>query len=77
MEQEGDSVAIYAQQFISLSRFAPDLVATEARNVKKFIFGLRFGIQHFILGRRNMTLDEAIETTKLQEYMADDEAKNR
>lgn len=44
LEQERDYVADYAQKFISLARFAPNLVATESRKVKRFISGLRFNL---------------------------------
>lgn len=64
LEQEGSSVSNYAQRFISLARFAPDLVATESRKVNRFISGLRFSLQRFVMSRVGMTLEEAIEIAK-------------
>lgn len=63
------------KRFIALSRFALRLVITEARKVKRFIFGLRFGLYRYVSERVDMTLREAVEAAKRHEYMKDDESK--
>ncbi|XP_038888423.1 uncharacterized mitochondrial protein AtMg00860-like [Benincasa hispida] len=42
------SVEEYEQEFDKLSRFAPELVATEAARTKRFIHGLKSGLQGMV-----------------------------
>lgn len=73
LRQVDDFVADYAQKFMSLSRFAPDIIVVETREVKRFIFGLKHSIRRYIPDRGDMSLDSVIEAAKRQEYMEEDE----
>lgn len=44
-------MADYAQSFISLAKFAPDLIITDDRKVKKFIYELKPSIRQLVLDR--------------------------
>lgn len=49
LNQENLSVAEYAQRFIELSRYVPEVMANESRNAKKYQWGLRPKIKHKIV----------------------------
>ncbi|XP_071939914.1 uncharacterized protein [Coffea arabica] len=55
------SVAKYEVQFTKLSRFAPELIATEQRRVRRFVQGLNVEIQEGLAAVRIDTFAEAIE----------------
>ncbi|XP_071905700.1 uncharacterized protein [Coffea arabica] len=55
------SVAEYEVQFTKLSRFAPELVATEQRRVKRFVQGLNVEVQEGLAAVRIDTFADAVE----------------
>ncbi|CAH2812248.1 MAG: hypothetical protein CBHOC_5380, partial [uncultured Caballeronia sp.] len=55
------SVAEYETQFTKLARYAPELVATEQRRIRKFIQGLNVELQEGLATARIETFGEAIE----------------
>nr|XP_027124203.1 uncharacterized protein LOC113740889 [Coffea arabica] len=55
------SVAEYEIQFTKLSRFAPELVATEQRRVRRFVQGLNVEIQEGLAAVRIDTFADAVE----------------
>ncbi|XP_052177626.1 uncharacterized protein LOC127791686 [Diospyros lotus] len=52
LTQGNKSVAQYEEEFISLARFAPDLVSTEEKKATKFQRGLRVEIRYPLVGAR-------------------------
>ncbi|XP_071939911.1 uncharacterized protein [Coffea arabica] len=55
------SVAEYEVQFTKLSRFAPELIATEQRRVRRFVQGLNVEIQEGLAAVRIDTFADAVE----------------
>ncbi|XP_071900975.1 uncharacterized protein [Coffea arabica] len=55
------SVAEYEVQFTKLSRFAPELIATEQRRVRRFVQGLNVEIQESLAAVRIDTFADAVE----------------
>ncbi|XP_027171901.1 uncharacterized protein LOC113771524 [Coffea eugenioides] len=55
------SVAEYEVQFTKLSRFTPELIATEQRRVRKFVQGLNVEIQEGLAAVRIDTFADAVE----------------
>ncbi|XP_027150284.1 uncharacterized protein LOC113771099 [Coffea eugenioides] len=55
------SVAEYEIQFTKLSRFAPELVATEQRRIRRFVQGLNVEIQEGLAAVRIDTFVDAVE----------------
>ncbi|XP_027155283.1 uncharacterized protein LOC113755477 [Coffea eugenioides] len=55
------SVGEYEIQFTKLSRYAPELVATEQRRVRRFVQGLNVEIQEGLAAVRIDTFTEAVE----------------
>ncbi|XP_071916280.1 uncharacterized protein [Coffea arabica] len=55
------SVAEYEIQFTKLSRFAPELVATEQRRIRRFVQGLNVEIQEGLAAVRIDTFADAVE----------------
>ncbi|XP_071933123.1 uncharacterized protein [Coffea arabica] len=55
------SVAEYEVQFTKLSRFAPKLIATEQRRVRRFVQGLNVELQESLAAVRIDTFTEAVE----------------
>ncbi|XP_027155563.1 uncharacterized protein LOC113755899 [Coffea eugenioides] len=55
------SVAEYEVQFTKLSRFAPELIATEQRRVRRFVQGLNVELQESLAAIRIDTFAEAVE----------------
>ncbi|XP_071933149.1 uncharacterized protein [Coffea arabica] len=60
-KQGAMSVTEYAVQFTKLSRFAPELVTTEQRRVRRFVQGLNVEIQEGLAAVRIDTFAEAVE----------------
>lgn len=50
-------------------------MATESRKVKRFIYGLRFNVQQFMMSHVGMTLKEAIEIAKQLEFLVEEEGR--
>ncbi|CAH2812189.1 MAG: hypothetical protein CBHOC_5373, partial [uncultured Caballeronia sp.] len=59
--QGAQSVAEYETQFTKLARYAPDLIGTEQRRIRKFIRGLNVELQEGLATTRVETFGEAIE----------------
>ncbi|CAH2812573.1 MAG: Cysteine synthase (EC, partial [uncultured Caballeronia sp.] len=59
--QGTQSVAEYETQFTKLARYAPELVGTEQRRIRKFIHGLNVELQEGLATTRVETFGEAIE----------------
>ncbi|XP_071909683.1 uncharacterized protein [Coffea arabica] len=60
-KQGAMSVAEYEVQFTKLSRFAPELIATEQRRVRRFVQGLNVELQESLVVVRIDTFAEAVE----------------
>ncbi|XP_071900991.1 uncharacterized protein [Coffea arabica] len=60
-KQGAMSVAEYEVQFTKLSRFAPELIATEQRRVRRFVQGLNVELQESLAVVRIDTFAEAVE----------------
>ncbi|XP_071902694.1 uncharacterized protein [Coffea arabica] len=60
-KQGAVSVAEYEIQFTKLSRFAPKLVATEQRRIRRFVQGLNVEIQEGLAAVRIDTFADAVE----------------
>ncbi|XP_071917143.1 uncharacterized protein [Coffea arabica] len=58
------NVAEYEIQFTKLSRFAPELVATEQRRVRRFVQGLNVEIQEGLAAVRIDTFADAVERAR-------------
>ncbi|CAH2812409.1 MAG: hypothetical protein CBHOC_5399, partial [uncultured Caballeronia sp.] len=54
-------MAEYETQFTKLARYAPELVATEQRRIRKFIHGLNVELQEGLATARIDTFRDAIE----------------
>ena len=76
------SVTDYEAQFTKLSRFAPDLVTTEPRRIRRFIQGLNLEIQKGLaavpIGSFSEAIEKAqrIENTKAQLKLFNARKKN-
>ena len=55
------SVAEYETQFTKLSKFAPELIATEQRRVRRFMQGLDVEIQEALAAAQINTFTEVLE----------------
>nr|XP_027127786.1 uncharacterized protein LOC113743923 [Coffea arabica]XP_027127787.1 uncharacterized protein LOC113743925 [Coffea arabica] len=55
------SVAEYETQFTKLSRFAPELVLTDQRKIRRFVQGLNLEIQEALAAAQLKTYSQAIE----------------
>ncbi|XP_071918796.1 uncharacterized protein [Coffea arabica] len=60
-KQGAMSVAEYEVQFTKLSHFAPELIATEQRRVRRFVQGLNVELQESLAAVRIDTFAEAVE----------------
>nr|XP_027075952.1 uncharacterized protein LOC113699803 [Coffea arabica] len=60
-KQGAMSVAEYEVQFTKLSRFAPELIATEQRRVRRFVQGLNVELQEGLAAVRIDTFADAVE----------------
>ncbi|KAL0539922.1 hypothetical protein IC582_024143 [Cucumis melo] len=60
LEQGGMTVELYDAEFDMLSRFAPEMIATEAARADKFVRGLRLDIQDLVRAFRPATHADAL-----------------
>lgn len=58
LEQDNMSVEKYDQKFEQLSHFAPTMVATKAERMKRFVQGLRDGLQGLVQAFKSATQAE-------------------
>nr|XP_027124193.1 uncharacterized protein LOC113740877 [Coffea arabica] len=61
LRQGTSSVAEYETQFTKLSRFAPDLVLTEEKRIRRFIQGLNVELQEALAAAQVDTFSQALE----------------
>nr|XP_027062826.1 uncharacterized protein LOC113689223 [Coffea arabica] len=61
LRQGASSVAEYEIQFTKLSRFAPDFVLTEQKQIRRFIQGLNVEIQEALAAAQLNTFSQALE----------------
>nr|XP_027122238.1 uncharacterized protein LOC113739200 [Coffea arabica] len=61
LRQGALSVAKYETQFTKLSRFAPDLVLTEQKRIRRFVQGLNVEIQEALAAAQLDTFSQALE----------------
>nr|XP_027078768.1 uncharacterized protein LOC113702032 [Coffea arabica] len=61
LRQGMSSVAEYETQFTKLSRFAPDLVLTEQKRIRRFIQGLNVELQEALAAAQVDTFSQALE----------------
>ncbi|XP_071916246.1 uncharacterized protein [Coffea arabica] len=61
LRQGASSVAEYETQFTKLSRFAPDLVQTEQKRIRRFVRGLNVEIQEALAAAQLDTFSQALE----------------
>ncbi|XP_027174390.1 uncharacterized protein LOC113774009 [Coffea eugenioides] len=61
LRQGASSVAEYEIQFTKLSRFAPNLVLTEQKRIRRFIQGLNVEIQEALAAAQLNTFSQALE----------------
>ncbi|XP_058202949.1 uncharacterized protein LOC131317410 [Rhododendron vialii] len=64
LEQGGMTVSEYAQKFQSLSRFAPELVATEERKCRRFEKGLHNTVRRMVMVQRKTKYAEVVECAR-------------
>ncbi|XP_027155101.1 uncharacterized protein LOC113755260 [Coffea eugenioides] len=68
LRQGASSVAEYETQFTKLSRFTPDLVLTEQKQIRRFVQGLNVEIQEALAAAQLDTFSQALE--KAQRFEA-------
>ncbi|XP_071918783.1 uncharacterized protein [Coffea arabica] len=61
LRQETSSVTDSEERFTKFSRFAPELVATERRRIRRFVQGLNVEIQEELVADQISTFTEALE----------------
>ncbi|XP_058192129.1 uncharacterized protein LOC131309528 [Rhododendron vialii] len=64
LEQGSMTVSEYAQKFQSLSRFAPELVATEERKCRRFDKGLHNTVRRMVMVQRKTKYAEVVECAR-------------
>ncbi|XP_058208151.1 uncharacterized protein LOC131321160 [Rhododendron vialii] len=64
LEQGNMTVSEYVQKFQSLSRFAPELVATEERKCRRFEKGLHNTVRRMVTVQRKMKFSEVVECAR-------------
>ncbi|XP_058217426.1 uncharacterized protein LOC131328503 [Rhododendron vialii] len=64
LEQGDMTVSEYALKFQSLSRFAPELVATEERKCRRFERGLHETVKKFVVAQRKGKFSEVVECAR-------------
>ncbi|XP_058202902.1 uncharacterized protein LOC131317362 [Rhododendron vialii] len=64
LEQGNMTVSEYVQKFQSLSRFAPELVATEERKCRRFEKGLHNTVRRIVMVQRKMKFSEVVECAR-------------
>ncbi|KND53438.1 hypothetical protein BSCH_01328c [Candidatus Paraburkholderia schumanniana] len=65
--QGAQSVAEYETQFTKLARFAPDLVNTEAKRIRRFVQGLNVEIQDALATAQLDTFSQVLEKAQRSE----------
>ncbi|XP_058215188.1 uncharacterized protein LOC131326417 [Rhododendron vialii] len=68
LDQGDMTVSEYATRFQTLSRFAPELVATDGRKCRRFEKGLCLSIKKFVVGQRIERFSDIIECARSIEY---------
>ena len=71
IEQGSMSVSEYAAKFQALSRFAPELVASEERKCRRFERGLKGPIRKFVVGHRINRYLDVVECARAVEEPAE------
>ena len=61
LRQGASSMADYEGKFTKFSKYAPELVANERRNIRRFVQGLNVEIQEGLAAAQISTLTEALE----------------
>ena len=61
LRQDTQSVVEYESQFTRLSKFAPELILTEHRRVRRFLQGLNVEIQKDLAVAQITTFSDAVE----------------
>ncbi|XP_027151986.1 uncharacterized protein LOC113752041 [Coffea eugenioides] len=61
LRQGTSNVADYEERFTKLSRFAPELVATERKRIRRLVQGLNVEIQEGLAAAQISTFSEALE----------------
>ncbi|XP_027151777.1 uncharacterized protein LOC113766514 [Coffea eugenioides] len=64
LHQGASSVAEYETQFTKLSRFAPELVLTEQKRIRRFVQGLNVEIHEALAAAQLDTFSQALEKTQ-------------
>ncbi|XP_028108053.1 uncharacterized protein LOC114306930 [Camellia sinensis] len=77
LEQSDSTVVEFEATFTSLSRFAPDLVATEERRCLEFEKRLRLGILIKVMGNMIQDYDRLVESVAHVEIMLEGEETKR
>ena len=67
LRQGGLSVSEYETQFTKLSKFAPELIATEQRRVRRFVQGLNVELQEALAAAQINTFTEVLEKVQMIE----------
>ena len=67
LRQGTSSVAEYETQFTKLSKFAPELIATEQRRARRFVQGLNVEIQEALAAAQINTFTEVLEKAQIIE----------
>ena len=61
LRQGAHGVAEYESQFTKLSRFAPELVSTEPKRIRRFVQGLNVEIHEALAAAQLETFSQALE----------------
>ncbi|XP_058217391.1 uncharacterized protein LOC131328466 [Rhododendron vialii] len=64
LEQGNMTVSEYVQKFQSLSRFAPELLATEERKCRRFEKGLHNTVRRMVMVQRKMKFSKVVECAR-------------
>ena len=71
LKQNQMTVAVYLLTFLQLSKFAKDLVDTEAKKIKRFVGGLHpMYEEHVVMYKRLETFDDAVDRKYTTKEMA-------
>lgn len=66
LTQRDDTVATYAETFISRPRFSPELVSSERETTRRLSRGLRESIRMIVVQCMGQTLDDVIDAAICQ-----------
>jgi hypothetical protein len=64
LEQGNMTVSEYAARFQTLSRFAPELVASESRKCRRFERGLHSSVKRLVVSQRKMNFVDVVECAR-------------